>query len=197
MMKSSQSKSEFLFTTTTNFATVNSLRNEFSETNKRAIDEIWYRRAVEQHFIEPDSFVYAVPFDAASRNDTLVTGTHAVFHKENNKFAPAAVVGFQFQHSVMNTMFRNITSNCVDSTCLNCASDDFECFVLDDNGYIIISPELADTGKFFGEVRGFLMHHLVNEEIYKRIIIYDYQAICFVGKDSNSLANKLLTVSMA
>lgn len=137
-----------------------------------------------------------MPFDAASKNDTLVTGSHAVFHKENNKFAPAAVVGFQFQHSAMYTLFRNITSNCADSTCLNCASDDFECFVLDDNGYIIVSPELADTGKFFGEVRGFLMHHLVNEEIYKRIIIYDYQAICFVGKDSNSLASKLLTVSM-
>lgn len=136
-----------------------------------------------------------MPFDAAYRNDTLVTATHAVFHKENNKFAPAAVVGFQFQHSTMFTLFRNITSNCADSACLNCASDDFECFLLDDNGYVIVSPELSDTGKFFGDVRGFLMHHLVNERVFKRIIIYDYQAVCFIGKDSMNLASKLLTVS--
>ena len=172
-----------------------SFRNEFSETNKKAIDEIWYRRAVEQHFIEQNSFVYAVPFDAANKNDTLVTATHAVFHKENNKFAPAAVVGFQFQHSAMYTLFRNITSNCADSSCTNCASDEYECFVLDDNGYIIVSPDMSDTGKFFGEVRGFLMHHLVKERFYKSIIIYDYQAVCFVGKDSGSMANRLLTVS--
>jgi voltage-dependent calcium channel alpha-2/delta-3 len=169
-------------------------RNEFSETNKKAIDEIWYRRAVEQHFIEANSFVYAVPFDAANKNDTLVTATHAVFHKENSKSAPAAVVGFQFQHSAMYTLFRNITGNCADSTCMNCASDDFECFVLDDNGYVIVSPDLSDTGKFFGEVRGFLMHHLVRERVYKSIIIYDYQAVCFIAKDSLNLANRLLTV---
>lgn len=95
----------------------------------------------------------------------------------------------------MFSTFRNITSNCVDASCLNCASDDFECFVLDDNGYVIISPELSDTGKFFGEVRGFLMHHLVNERVFKKMIIYDYQAVCFIGKDSLNLANRLLTVS--
>lgn len=171
-------------------------RNEFSETNKKAIDEIWYRRAVDQHFIEPNSFVYAVPFDASNKNDTLVTATHAVFHKENSKSAPAAVVGFQFQHSAMYALFRNITGNCADSTCMNCASDDFECFVLDDNGYVIVSPELSDTGKFFGEVRGFLMHHLVRERVFKSIIIYDYQAVCFIAKDSPNIANRLLTVCL-
>lgn len=121
-----------------------------------------------------------------------------MFHKESSKSAPAAVVGFQFQHSAMYTLFKNITGSCADSSCMNCASDDFECFVLDDNGYVIVSPEMSDTGKFFGEVRGFLMHHLVAERVYKQIIIYDYQAICFVGKDVFNIANKLLTVrSMA
>lgn len=174
---------------------MNSFRNEFSENNKKAIDELWYKRAVEQHFVDPNSFVYSVPFDAANRNDTLVTGSHAVFHKEGNKMSPAAVVGFQFQHSAMLASFRNTTSNCADASCLNCASDDFECFVLDDNGYIVIAPELSDTGKFFGEVRGLLMFLLVNERIYKKMTIYDYQAVCFIGKDSMNLAGRLLTVS--
>lgn len=38
-------------------------RPEFSENNVRAVDEVWYKRAVEQYLIEPESFVYAVPFD--------------------------------------------------------------------------------------------------------------------------------------
>lgn len=29
----------------------------------RSIDEVWYKRAVEQHYIEPQSFVYSVPFN--------------------------------------------------------------------------------------------------------------------------------------
>lgn len=136
-----------------------------------------------------------MPFDAANKNDTLVTATHAVFHKENNKFAPVAVVGFQFQHSAMFTLFRNITSNCMDASCLNCASDDFECFVLDDNGYVIVSPDISETGRFFGEVRGMLMHHLVKERVFKVITIYDYQAICFHSKDTQNFAITLLTVS--
>lgn len=170
-------------------------RNEFSETNRRAIDEIWYRRAVEQHLTDPNSFVFAVPFDAAHKNDTLVTATHAVFHKENSKTTPAAVVGFQFQHSAMYALFKNITETSSDGASTTCASDDFECFIIDDNGYVIVSENFADTGKFFGELRGFLMHNLLTEHVFRKIDIYDYQAICFIAKDPASIASRLLTVS--
>lgn len=150
---------------------------------------------MEQHFVEPMSFVYSVPFDSSNRNDTLVTATHAIFHKENGKSAPVAVVGFQFQHSAMVTHFRNITNNCVEPKCeQTCAHDELECFVLDDNAYVIAGPELADTGKFFGEVRSIFMQKLVDEKVYKTITIYDYQAICFISKEGANPANFLLTV---
>lgn len=139
--------------------------------------------------------MYAVPFNAGQKNDTLVTATHAIFHKENGKSTPAAVVGFQFQHSTMQTLFRNITSNCTDPMCETCTSDNFECFVLDDNGYVMLAPDASDTGKFFGEVRGKLMQQLVAESVYRLINISDYQAICFIGKDPSNLATRLLTVS--
>lgn len=35
----------------------------FAEVNNRAIDEVWYRRAVEQHFVDENSFVFSVPFE--------------------------------------------------------------------------------------------------------------------------------------
>lgn len=44
-------------------------------------------------------------------SNLLVTASHAVFHKEDNKEAPVAVVGYQFQHSALHGLFRNITTN--------------------------------------------------------------------------------------
>nr|XP_024215469.1 voltage-dependent calcium channel subunit alpha-2/delta-3 isoform X2 [Halyomorpha halys] len=152
----------------------------FSNIHNRATDETWYKRAVEQYYVEPDSFVYSVPFDAGDKNDTLVTATHAVFHSEGSREAPAAVVGFQFHHSALFALFKNITSSCEEKSCeKTCDSDAYICYVLDNNGFIIVSESRADTGKFFGEVKGYIMDKLVKEEIYKKIAIYDYQAVCF------------------
>lgn len=59
-----------------------------------------------------ESFVYSVPFDAGeTAAETIVTASHAVFHAEGGKSAPAAVVGFQFQQSALIKLFRNITGN--------------------------------------------------------------------------------------
>lgn len=76
------------------------------------MDEIWYKRAVEQHFVEQQSFVFSVPFDVVDHSKTLVTASHAIFHTDERKFsAPVAVVGYQFQHSALFALFKNITSN--------------------------------------------------------------------------------------
>ena len=42
-----------------------------------------------------------------------------------------------------------------------CASEDLECYVLDNNGFVMISETKADTGKFFGEVDGTILESLV------------------------------------
>lgn len=43
--------------------------------------------------------------------DLIVTASHAIFHTEDKRAAPVAVVGFQFQHSALLTLFKNTTSN--------------------------------------------------------------------------------------
>ncbi|XP_039479767.1 voltage-dependent calcium channel subunit alpha-2/delta-3 isoform X8 [Drosophila santomea] len=159
----------------------------FSQNNTRAIDEIWYKRAVDQHFVREESFVYSVPFDAGESNsEILVTASHAVFHNEGGKTAPAAVVGFQFQHSALYKLFHNITGNA-------CAMDDKDCYILDNNGYVIISTRVHETGRFFGEVNGAIMKRLLEENVYTQVTVYDYQAVCFESKNDNNASSMLLS----
>ncbi|KAK6624715.1 hypothetical protein RUM44_011574 [Polyplax serrata] len=160
----------------------------FSETNKRAIDELWYKRAVHQHTIEPESFVFSVPFDADLQKRPLVTATHAVFVEHKGHRAPAAVVGLQFQHSTLASHFINITSACTGGMeCRrNCASPELDCYVLDNNGFIILSESLEHTGKFFGQIDGTIMDSLVQDRIYKKVAVYDYQGACYDDKSPYS-----------
>lgn len=41
----------------------------------------------------------------------LVTASHAIFHTEDKKSAPVAVVGYHFQYTALKALFKNITSN--------------------------------------------------------------------------------------
>ncbi|XP_038109215.1 voltage-dependent calcium channel subunit alpha-2/delta-3 isoform X3 [Culex quinquefasciatus] len=155
----------------------NSPEPHFSDTNSRAMDMGWYKRAVDHHSIEPDGFVFSVPFDSGS---TLVTATHAIFIDHRGHKAPAAVVGLQFQHESLAKHFINITSACTGSTSCKktCASDELDCYLLDDNGFVILSERNEHTGKFFGQIDGTIMDSLVQDRIYRRVALMDYQGIC-------------------
>ncbi|XP_025988589.1 voltage-dependent calcium channel subunit alpha-2/delta-3 isoform X3 [Solenopsis invicta] len=169
--------------------------DHFSNLYPRAIDEVWYKRAVEQYYVSPDSFVFSVPIDdEGADNTTLVTASRAVFIGNDVK-APALVVGFQFQHTALQTLFQNITFNC-DGNCHNkqtCGDDNLACYLIDNNGYIIAAEDETDAGKFFGEVRGPIMSRLVDDGVFERIRIFDYQAVCFKSSQTKNAGNVLLT----
>ncbi|CAH1960682.1 unnamed protein product [Acanthoscelides obtectus] len=164
----------------TNHTNFKSNEPHFSENNVRAMDETWYKRAVDQHSIEPESFVYSVPFDVGSYGKPLVTATHAVFVEHKGHRAPAAVVGLQYQHATLASHFHNITSKCTgpNSCKKTCASDKLDCYVLDNNGFVIISENNDHTGRFFGQIDGTIMDSLVQDRIYVKIPVYDYQGAC-------------------
>ncbi|KYB29565.1 voltage-dependent calcium channel subunit alpha-2/delta-3 isoform X2 [Tribolium castaneum] len=160
----------------------------FSETNVKAMDETWYKRAVDQHSIEPESFVFSVPFDSNLQENPLITATHAVFVEHNGHRAPAAVVGIQYQHTTLASHFLNITSKCTGTTTCHktCASEKLDCYVLDNNGFVIISERSEHTGQFFGQIDGTIMDSLVQDRIYKKITVYDYQGACSNSKSHYS-----------
>lgn len=59
-----------------------------------------------------------------------------------------------------------------------CTSDDLDCYVLDDNGFVIISEKAEHAGQFFGEIDGTIMDSLVQDGIYKKVFVYNHQASC-------------------
>ncbi|VEN45103.1 unnamed protein product [Callosobruchus maculatus] len=169
----------------------------FQLLHNKAIDEIWYRRAVEHHYVDSSNFVYAVPHDVGNSSHTLVTVSHAIFKEDGTKKAPAAVVGYQFYHKALYQLFTKITSSCGDMPCKRtCESEELHCVILDDNGYVIISDNLQETGYFFGKVRSDVMHQLVEEGIYRVTTMFDYQGLCPEPIDTASPATKILSPSV-
>ena len=84
--------------------------SHFSEVNNEATDEVWYKRAVEYHFNNPNSFVFSVPFDIGDKRPTTVTATHAVFMEQGGKKAPAGVVGVQIDYDKFASTFMDVTT---------------------------------------------------------------------------------------
>uniref|UniRef100_A0A8C4YD45 Voltage-dependent calcium channel alpha-2/delta subunit conserved region domain-containing protein n=1 Tax=Gopherus evgoodei TaxID=1825980 RepID=A0A8C4YD45_9SAUR len=48
------------------------------------------------------------------------------------------------------------------------------------------------TGNFFGEIEGAVMNKLLTMGSFKRITLYDYQAMCRTNKESSDSAHSLL-----
>lgn len=78
----------------------------------------------------------------------------------------------------------------------NCGHPSVKCFVIDNNGYIVLSKEEEDIGVFFGEIEGSVMHKLMEQKVFKNMSIYDFQAMCKIEENDNSTSdgNVLLTV---
>ncbi|XP_011505045.1 PREDICTED: voltage-dependent calcium channel subunit alpha-2/delta-4 [Ceratosolen solmsi marchali] len=171
---------------------------EFADTYRRAMDSTWYKRAVDQHAIEPDSFVFSVPFDAIENPRPIVTATHAIFVETKGHKAPAAVVGIQFRHAALASHFVNVTSSCfgTDVCKKNCASDELDCYILDNNGFTIFSEKHEHTGKFFGDIDGTIMDSLVQDKIFRKVSVVDYQGICSPQSSRVSAAPKVWSYSI-
>jgi voltage-dependent calcium channel alpha-2/delta-3 len=121
----------------------------------------------------------------------VVTATHAIFKGKGTKKAPAAVVGVQIDYEHFRNKFMNITNK--QGGALSCDSSKVECYVIDNNGFVVISEDPLNTGKFFGEIDGTVLNSLVQNQVFKKIKVYDYQAICLESANYGNPASIMMT----
>ena len=168
--------------------------SHFGVLHNNAIDEEWYQRTVAFNY-QPDhssSFLLSVPFDIGEGRPTEVTATHAIFKEQNGVKAAAGVVGAKIDYDGLRKVFEKWMEH--GDNGFSCDNESVECYLLDNNGFVVFSEDSHHTGKFFGEVDGSTLQGLVDHSVYKRIHIYDYQAVCLEGaSDDESPAGTLLT----
>jgi voltage-dependent calcium channel alpha-2/delta-3 len=100
------------------------------------------------------------------------------------------VVGLQFKHSVFAERFFNITNKYSKTIC---SSEVIDCFLLDNNAFVIVSENFNHTGRFFGEIDNLLLQAMVTANVYRKVHMYDYQAICLDIITTSGPASMLFT----
>uniref|UniRef100_A0AAR2JJC7 VWFA domain-containing protein n=1 Tax=Pygocentrus nattereri TaxID=42514 RepID=A0AAR2JJC7_PYGNA len=156
---------------------------------------LWYKRAAEQ---VPGTFVYSIPFSSARENKSVVLASTAIQLLDDRKSPIAAAVGIQMKLDFFQRKFWTASRQCnaLDGKCtISCDNEDIKCYLIDNNGFILVSEDYSQTGLFFGEVEGVVMNKLLLMGSFKRITLYDYQALCKEYAGSSDSAHTLLDVS--
>ncbi|XP_041794395.1 voltage-dependent calcium channel subunit alpha-2/delta-4-like [Chelmon rostratus] len=156
---------------------------------------LWYRLAVEN---TPGSFYY---FPVNDKGVKFVVATTAATVSSGGKTAMAGAIGVQFSLDWLEKKFWAIAKQPSDTDCsniegvcpLSCESVDLNCFLVDNNGFILLSKERSEVGRFFGEVDGSVMASLIKMGMYKKVSLFDYQAMCKNSHHHASSARPLLS----
>lgn len=67
--------------------------------------------------------------------------------------------------------------------------------MLDNNGFIILSEKQEHTGMFFGQADGTIMDSLVQDGIYKKVSVMDYQGACVDSKSNVNAGYRLMVIT--
>ncbi|XP_015587853.1 voltage-dependent calcium channel subunit alpha-2/delta-3 isoform X2 [Cephus cinctus] len=148
---------------------------EFGDLHRRAVNEPWYKGAIFQHNIDSNSISLTVPWEAGP--NATVTVSLGIFPKDGGNEAPAAVIGFQMPMTALYARFIDITSKSTNPK-MNCNLAWIDCYLIDQNGYVVISEAHYDTGQFLGTLEGAIMNSMIHQGLYKAVELYDYQALC-------------------
>ncbi|XP_071399144.1 voltage-dependent calcium channel subunit alpha-2/delta-4, partial [Centroberyx affinis] len=156
---------------------------------------LWYRLAAEN---TPGRFYYYAINDKGVK---YVVATTAVTVATEGKTAMAGAIGVQMSLDLLEKWLWDITKQPNDTDCsniegvcpLSCESIDLNCFLVDNNGFVLLSKERAEVGRFFGEVDGSVMASLIKMGMFKKVSLFDYQAMCKNSHHHASSARPLLS----
>lgn len=77
---------------------------------------------------------------------------------------------------------------------INNPENRYDCYVIDSNGFIIYALKDEDIGKFFGTIVGGAdaMQKMVDHKIFRKIHMFDYQALQKKNKNVTSSSSSSL-----
>ncbi|XP_059539946.1 voltage-dependent calcium channel subunit alpha-2/delta-4 isoform X2 [Myotis daubentonii] len=157
---------------------------------------LWYRQAAEQ---PAGSFVFNLRTPEGPEGPGepgVVTVSTAVAVTVDEKTAIAAAVGIQMRLDFLQRTFWAATQQCSagDGPCpKSCQDSDLDCFIVDSNGFILISERPQEVGRFLGEVDGALLTQLLSMGVFSQVTMYDYQAMCTPPSHHHSAARPLVS----
>ncbi|KAG5877947.1 hypothetical protein JTB14_001177 [Gonioctena quinquepunctata] len=109
----------------------------------------------------------------------MITSTKAIFVENGKLKTPVAVVGLQFNHREMYEIYNEITTKCGEKKCaITCKHKELDCYILDNNAYVVLSDEPEYIGRYIGDIRPDILKDLVEDGVYIVTRMFDYQAIC-------------------
>ncbi|XP_063064991.1 voltage-dependent calcium channel subunit alpha-2/delta-3 [Engraulis encrasicolus] len=153
---------------------------------------LWYKRAAEQI---PGTFVYSLSIHPGNENKSVVLASTAIQLLDERKSPIAAAVGIQMKLEFFQRKFWTASRQCaaLDGKCsISCDNEDIGCYLIDNNGFILVAEETSLTGMFFGEVEGAVMNRLLDMDSFKRVTLYNFQATCRIEAESSASAHSLL-----
>ncbi|XP_041592870.1 voltage-dependent calcium channel subunit alpha-2/delta-4 [Vulpes lagopus] len=157
---------------------------------------LWYRQAAEQ---PAGSFVFNLRSAEGPEGPSqpmVVTASTAVAVTVDKKTAIAAAVGVQMRLEFLQRTFWAATWQCsaVEEPCLeSCQDSELDCFIIDNNGFILVSERPQEMGRFLGELDGALMTQLLSMGVFSQVTMYDYQAMCKPSGHHHSAAQSLVS----
>ncbi|XP_033745436.1 voltage-dependent calcium channel subunit alpha-2/delta-3-like isoform X2 [Pecten maximus] len=175
---------------------------EFINLNERTVDSMYYKRAVEGRVQDGYNFTFSMPVGEAYTGDENNVVTISVPLELNiAQVGPAKdlfpmVLGLQMKYQQIQTIIADIIQKCWNiSDCdITCSSIRVNCYLMDNNGYVIMSKERAEVGGFFGDANGAMMREMLDRRLFQEINFMDYQGMCESndsGEDESS-ANRLI-----
>ncbi|XP_055435660.1 voltage-dependent calcium channel subunit alpha-2/delta-4 [Bubalus kerabau] len=157
---------------------------------------LWYRQAAEH---PPGSMVFnlrSADGPESPSEPAVVTVSTAVAVSVDNRTAIAAAVGVQMRMEFLQHSFWAATRQCgaAEGPCPeSCQDSDLDCFVVDNNGFILISERPQEVGRFLGEVDGALVTQLLSMGVFSQVTMYDYQAMCRPPTHHHSASQPLVS----
>ncbi|CAL8276491.1 unnamed protein product [Boreogadus saida] len=80
-------------------------------------------------------------------------------------------VGIQMKLDFFKKKFWTASRQCaaLDGKCsINCDDENINCYLIDNNGFVLVAEDYTLTGKFFGEAEGAVMNKLLQMGSFKR-----------------------------